>query len=232
MIVLQNISRIFQVGDQQVYGLNDINLTINKGEYVSVMGASGSGKSTLLNILGLLDTPSLGHYHLLNHDTTRVSEPERDRLRREHIGFVFQSYHLVPRLTARENIELPLVLAGAPRAQRKAACDALLERLSLTDRAGHLPNQLSGGQRQRVAIARALITQPQLLLADEPTGNLDSHSGSEVITLLEALHQEGITLLVVTHDKSLGDRAERHLEMLDGRIVVDTRRSRRAASLA
>ncbi len=223
MIRLHKLSRIFQVGDQPVFGLNEIDLHIDQGEYISVMGASGSGKSTLLNILGLLDTPSSGTYRLLDQETTRASESERDRLRREHIGFVFQSYHLVSRLSAQENIELPLMLTGVGRKERRARCDELLQRLSLTDRARHLPNQLSGGQRQRVAIARALVTRPRLLLADEPTGNLDSHAGDEVVALLENLNQEGITLLVVTHDKKLGLRAQRRLEMLDGKIILDQR---------
>ena len=209
------------LGDQAVHALDNVNLSINAGEYLSVMGPSGSGKSTLLNVLGLLDVPDSGHYLLQGTDTTLLSDAERARYRREHIGFVFQSYHLVPRLTARENIELPLVLAGVAPPERKQKVDAILAQLGLTERAGHLPNQLSGGQRQRVAIGRAIIMQPRVLLADEPTGNLDTQSDSDVVTILEQLNQQGITLLVVTHDTALGLRARRRIRMTDGRIVAD-----------
>jgi putative ABC transport system ATP-binding protein len=221
MIQLEHISKTFLLGDQAVHALDDVTLTIASGDYLSVMGPSGSGKSTLLNVLGLLDQPDDGHYRLEGTDTTTLSEPERARYRREHIGFVFQSYHLVNRLSARENIELPLVLAGVPPKERVPRVNEMLERLSLTDRATHLPNQLSGGQRQRVAIGRAIIMKPQLLLADEPTGNLDSKSGADVVTLLEELNQQGITLLVVTHDLALGQRARRRIRMVDGRIDSD-----------
>ena len=222
MIELQQLYRSFQIGDQCVHALDHIDLHIARGEYLSVMGPSGSGKSTLLNMLGLLDLPSAGEYRLNQVATSRLSEEERATLRREHIGFVFQSYHLIPRLTARENIELPLVLAGIPPKQRKPLVDKVITRLTLTDRAAHAPNQLSGGQRQRVAIGRAIVMKPQLLLADEPTGNLDSVSGREVIELLEELNDEGITLLVVTHDQGIGDRAKRKLKMIDGRIASDS----------
>lgn len=221
MIQLEHISKTFLLGDQAVHALDDVTLTIQSGEYLSVMGPSGSGKSTLLNVLGLLDRPDGGHYRLEGTDTTSLSEPERARYRREHIGFVFQSYHLVNRLSARENIELPLVLAGVPPKERTPRVDDMLERLGLADRARHQPDQLSGGQRQRVAIGRAIIMKPQLLLADEPTGNLDSKSGADVVTLLEELNQQGITLLVVTHDPNLGKRARRRIRMLDGRIDSD-----------
>lgn len=225
MIELQQLSRSFQIGDQWVHALDHIDLQIAHGEYLSVMGPSGSGKSTLLNMLGLLDMPSEGEYLLNQTATSQLSEEGRATLRREHIGFVFQSYHLIPRLTARENIELPLILAGIPPKQRKPLADKVIARLALTDRAGHVPNQLSGGQRQRVAIGRAIVMKPQLLLADEPTGNLDSVSGREVIELLEELNDEGITLLVVTHDQAIGDRARRELKMIDGRIANDTNNS-------
>ncbi len=221
MIELQHINKTFQLGDQTVHALDDINLAIQPGEYISVMGPSGSGKSTLLNVLGLLDQPNDGHYLLEGTDTTRLSEPERARYRRDHIGFVFQSYHLVNRLTARENIELPLVLAGIVPKERAPRVEEMLQRLSLQDRADHLPNQLSGGQRQRVAIGRAIIMKPQILLADEPTGNLDSKSGADVINLLEELNQQGITLLMVTHDSAMGLRARRRIRMVDGRIDTD-----------
>lgn len=222
-IQLENVHRHFQLGDQIVYALADISLTINAGEYLSVMGPSGSGKSTLLNMLGLLDRPDAGRYVLDGVETVALAEEQRARLRGRKVGFIFQSFHLVPRLSARENIELPLVLAGLAPADRRAPVNDTLARLGLSDRARHLPNQLSGGQRQRVAIGRALVTRPKLLLADEPTGNLDSQSGLEVIALLEELHQEGITLLLVTHDPNLGGRAQRRLRMSDGRIVADER---------
>ena len=221
MIEFQGLSRSFHLGDSTVHALEDINLQIESGEYLSVMGPSGSGKSTLLNMLGLLDRPDRGHYLFETIDTSTLNEDKRAELRQHRIGFVFQAFHLVPRLTARENIELPMMLAGRPRAERNTRVHALLEKLSLTDRADHLPNQLSGGQRQRVAIARSVAMSPSLLLADEPTGNLDSQSGAEVISLLEQLNVDGITLLVVTHDPNLGSRAGRQLFMVDGRINRD-----------
>jgi len=219
MIELSHLKKSFIVGEQTVYALDDISIKIGKGEYVAVMGPSGSGKSTLMNILGLLDRADSGQYFLDGINVSELDEVDRTHYRREKIGFVFQSYHLVPRLTARENIELPMILSGVLPAKRKQAVDLMLEKLNLTDRAHHSPNQLSGGQRQRVAIGRAIIMKPSVLLADEPTGNLDSKSGSEVTELLESLNEGGITLLVVTHDSKMGARARRQLRMLDGRIV-------------
>ena len=230
MIELRQLCRSFLLGDQAVQALDNINLSIRAGEYISVMGPSGSGKSTLLNVLGLLDMPDSGQYLLQGTDTTLLTDNERARFRRQHIGFVFQSYHLVPRLTAQENIELPLVLAGVAPQQRKPKVAAILAQLGLTERASHLPNQLSGGQRQRVAIGRAIVMQPHLLLADEPTGNLDSQSGSDVVNILEQLNQQGITLLVVTHDPALGQRAQRQIRMVDGRIVADEQHSTAAGT--
>ncbi len=222
MIALQGITRHFQLGEQPVCALEQINLTITSGEYIAVMGPSGSGKSTLLNVLGLLDRPDSGHYLLDGTDTAQLGERELATLRSRRIGFVFQSFHLVPRLSARENIELPLMLSGMAPALRQQRVDALLEGLALSNRAGHKPAELSGGQRQRVAIGRAMAMSPALLLADEPTGNLDSHSGEEVMALLERLNrQQGITLIVVTHDERLGARAGRQIRMNDGRIVQD-----------
>ena len=222
MIALQGITRHFQLGEQPVCALEQINLTITTGEYIAVMGPSGSGKSTLLNVLGLLDRPDSGHYLLDGTDTAQLGERELATLRSRRIGFVFQSFHLVPRLSARENIELPLMLSGMAPALRRQRVDALLEGLALSNRAGHKPAELSGGQRQRVAIGRAMAMSPALLLADEPTGNLDSHSGEEVMALLETLNrQQGITLIVVTHDERLGARAGRQIRMNDGRIVQD-----------
>jgi len=221
MIRLEQIHRDFQVGDQTVHALDDINLEISQGEYISVMGPSGSGKSTLLNIIGILDHATSGRYFLNQQNVTDMDEQAESTARNRHIGFVFQSFHLVPRLTAAQNIELPLVLSGTEPAARQQKVAQALESLSLEDRAHHTPDQLSGGQRQRVAIARATVTEPSVLLADEPTGNLDRQSGNEVIETLESLNRKGITLIVVTHDRSLGDRSLRSLEMVDGRIVSD-----------
>ena len=222
MIELQQISRVFQVGGEEVRALDDVNLTIRAGEYLSLMGPSGSGKSTLLNIVGLLDRPSSGRYVLDGRDTTLLDEHEQAAVRGRKVGFVFQSFHLVPRLSAFENVELPLLLAGVAATQRRERVDAALVAMGLADRANHRPDQLSGGQRQRIAIARATIMRPAVLLADEPTGNLDSTSGAEVIAVLEQLCVEGLTLVVVTHDADVGQRASRRLRMVDGRIVADT----------
>ncbi|KAB2314111.1 ABC transporter ATP-binding protein [Betaproteobacteria bacterium SCN2] len=222
MITLSELSRIFTMGDQEVRALNRVNLQIDQGEYLSVMGPSGSGKSTLLNIIGLLDQPSSGTYLLENRDVTALSEAEQAKVRRERIGFIFQAFHLVPRLTAAENIELPLILEGLPPAERQARVAAALEQTDLVERAHHRPAELSGGQRQRVAIARATILKPAVLLADEPTGNLDHKTGAEVVELLEKLHHEGTTVIVVTHDRELGARAHRRIQMRDGEIVEDT----------
>jgi putative ABC transport system ATP-binding protein len=219
MIRLENIHRIFQVGGQTVHALNDINLTIAEGEYVSVMGPSGSGKSTLLNIIALLDQPSSGRYLLNGRPVTQLSDDQLAQVRREHIGFVFQFFHLIPRLSAAENIEMPMILAGIRPSERTQRVRKSLQEVNLEDRARHRPDQLSGGQLQRVAIARAMIMKPEILLADEPTGNLDSQSGLEIVELLESLNRQGITLIVITHDQKLGDRATRQIRIIDGRIV-------------
>jgi len=219
MIVLEHIHRYFQVGEQTVHALNDINLTIDKGEYVSVMGPSGSGKSTLLNVIALLDKPSSGRYRLNEHDVTQLSDDELAQVRSENIGFVFQFFHLIPRLTAAENIEMPMILAGVAVKERKQRVMEALASVNLQDRAHHRPDQLSGGQLQRVAIARAMIMRPEIVLADEPTGNLDSKSGGEIIELLEKLNLQDVTLIIITHDQSLGDRAGRQIRIVDGQIV-------------
>lgn len=221
VIELSAIEKTFQLGDQTVHALDGVNLTLRKGEYVAVMGPSGSGKSTLLNVLGLLDKPERGSYKLAGVETTTLDEEERAKYRRDQIGFVFQSFHLIPRLSAQENIELPLLLEGVVPRERARRAHEVMERLGLSDRAHHLSNQLSGGQRQRVAIARAIVMRPSLLLADEPTGNLDSRSGIEVMQLLEELNRSGVTLLVVTHDAALGARARRAVRMADGKVVSD-----------
>ena len=222
MIQFSKVSREFAVGDERVRALRDIDLEIRGGEYAAIMGPSGSGKSTMLNILGLLDRADQGQYFLANQDTTALTEKKRAALRRQHFGFVFQSFHLVPRMTAAQNVELPLNLDGvSPRERRQRVRDAL-DAMGLADRARHRPSQLSGGQRQRVAIARAMIMQPGVLLADEPTGNLDSTSGQEVIQALEALNQRGITLIIITHNLVIGERANRRIHMQDGTIEADT----------
>ncbi|KXX64507.1 ABC transporter ATP-binding protein [Marichromatium gracile] len=218
MIALRGISRSFRVGEQQVRALHGVDLDIDSGDYVAIMGPSGSGKSTLLNILGLLDRPDQGRYRLDDIETTGLDEEARAALRGSRIGFVFQSFHLIPRLSAAENVELPLMLAGVAPAARGERVARALDRLGLTERADHRPDQLSGGQRQRVAIARATVMRPGLLLADEPTGNLDRRSGDEVIATLEALNDQGVTLVVVTHDPVVGGRAGRRIAMEDGSI--------------
>ena len=219
MIELQELCRNFQVGEEVVHALDHVTLNIEQGEYISIMGPSGSGKSTLLNALGLLDTPSSGHYRFNDIELTDLSEEERARFRRENIGFIFQSFHLIPCLTAKENLELPLMLTGVPPKHRREQVQTALSTMGLENRGDHLPRQLSGGQQQRVAIARATIMRPPLLLADEPTGNLDTLSGKEVVTVLEALNDRGITLIVVTHDSDLGKRATRRIHMVDGKVI-------------
>ena len=221
MIKLETINKTYQVGGSPLRALCDVSLQIEPGEYLSVMGPSGSGKSTLLNMIGLLDRPDSGRYWFDQVATEALSEERRAQLRGENIGFIFQSFHLINRLTAFENVELPMILAGQPVKQRRSAVADVMAMVGLSDRASHKPNQLSGGQLQRVAIARAIVMRPRLLLADEPTGNLDSHSGGEVIDVLEKLNEDGITLITVTHDQQLGDRARRHIRMVDGMIDSD-----------
>lgn len=221
MIQLSAIHRQFQVGEQTVHALNGVDLQINQGEYVSVMGPSGSGKSTLLNIISLLDRPNSGRYRFNGSDVTQLSDQALAGVRRDNIGFVFQFFHLIPRLSAAENIEMPLILAAIPPSQRKPKVQAAIEAYGLSQRADHRPDQLSGGQRQRVAIARATIMQPSVLLADEPTGNLDRHSGVEIIKLLQTLNRQGVTLIIVTHDPELGRQAQRQIQIVDGQVVDD-----------
>jgi putative ABC transport system ATP-binding protein len=222
MIHLAGIERTFLVGDETVNALSNVNFTVRQGEYVAIMGPSGSGKSTLLNIIGLLDRPDKGIYTLGNLDTTELTDDQRASMRRNKIGFVFQFFHLVPRLNAAENVELPMVLADVDSATRKSRVREALSSLGLSDRAKHRPDQLSGGQRQRVAIARATIMQPDVILADEPTGNLDRTSGIEVIRILEDLNNKGMTLIMVTHDPELSKRAARRVQLADGNISTDT----------
>jgi len=222
LVELGGIERVFRLGDSEVHALRTLDLRIHAGEYVAVMGPSGSGKSTLLNIVGLLDRPNDGRYRLEGRDVTTLSPEEQAQVRSRRIGFVFQSFHLVPRMTAADNIALPMVLAGiAPRERAERVARALQD-YGLRDRADHKPDELSGGQRQRVAIARATIMLPALILADEPTGNLDRATGDEVVRLLEGLNARGVTLIIVTHDPQIGARARRRVMMEDGAIRHDT----------
>lgn len=222
MIRLNDISKVFSVGEEDVYALDMVNARISPGEYIAIMGPSGSGKSTLLNIIGLLDRPDKGTYLLEGVDTTMLDDDRQASVRRHKIGFVFQFFHLVPRLTAFENVELPLVLAGINPSERRERVKDALSAMELSNRADHRPDQLSGGQRQRVAIARAIIMEPALILADEPTGNLDRNSGMEVMNILENLNKKGIALIMVTHDPELGRRASRRIRMTDGKVSEDT----------
>ena len=226
MIQLKNLSREFQVGNQVVHALDAIDLSISQGDYVSIMGVSGCGKTTLLNILGLLDTPSSGDYILSGINTSEMNDDEMANIRSTKIGFIFQSFHLIPRLTAAENIEIPMILAGHSQKMRAEKVAKALARVNLTDRSDHRPEQLSGGQRQRVAIARSIVMEPEVLLADEPTGNLDSTSGTEIVELIEELNKGGLTLILVTHDKEIGKRSNRVIRLLDGKIIFNQEQQR------
>jgi putative ABC transport system ATP-binding protein len=221
MMELRGINREYEVGGEAVHALDNVDLTIKPGEYISIMGPSGSGKSTLLNVLGLLDRPSSGTYLLQGEDVSSLDDDALAEHRQRHIGFIFQFFHLIPRLTALENVELPLVLSGTASRVRRERATAVLGSVGLKPRLHHRPDQLSGGERQRVAIARAIIMQPSYLLADEPTGNLDSKSGGEIMQIIEQLNRDGIALLIVTHDPIIGNRAHRHLSLRDGKIVSD-----------
>jgi putative ABC transport system ATP-binding protein len=219
VIQLDHVSRVFQVGEAEVRALDDVSEHIVAGEHVAIMGPSGSGKSTLLNVIGCLDRPTAGRYVFDGREVSGLDDAELTAVRRHGIGFVFQSFHLVPRLTAAENVELPMVFAGIARSERRARVAAGLEAIGLTARAEHRPDQLSGGERQRVAVARAMVMRPRVLLADEPTGNLDTRSGQQLLDLLDRLHAEGLTVVVVTHDPSVARRAGRVIVMVDGRIA-------------
>lgn len=221
VLVLENIVRKFPAGETFVTVLKDINLTIKRGEMVAIVGASGSGKSTLMNILGCLDRPSSGRYWISEKETASLSADELSALRRNHFGFIFQRYHLLNELTALGNVEVPAIYAGCPVVTRKQRAQKLLTRLGMGDRINHRPNQLSGGQQQRVSIARALMNNAEVILADEPTGALDKQSGQEVLRILDELHQEGRTIIIVTHDMQVAERADRIIEISDGEIIAD-----------
>ena len=222
MIQIENLGKTFRTEEVETIALQGINLRIDDGEFVAIMGPSGCGKSTLLNIIGLLDNPSEGSYLLNGQEVARLTEDERTDLRRGTIGFVFQSFNLIDEMTVYENVELPLIYAGVPAKERRERVEALLDRMKMSHRAKHYPQQLSGGQQQRVAIARAVVTRPQLILADEPTGNLDSAHGKEVIGLLAELNQEGTTIVMVTHNSHDAASARRIIHLFDGHIVTET----------
>lgn len=222
MIQIENLGKTFRTEEVETIALQGINLHIDDGEFVAIMGPSGCGKSTLLNIIGLLDNPSEGSYLLNGQEVARLTEDERTGLRRGTIGFVFQSFNLIDEMTVYENVELPLIYAGVPAKERRERVEALLDRMKMSHRAKHYPQQLSGGQQQRVAIARAVVTRPQLILADEPTGNLDSAHGKEVIGLLAELNQEGTTIVMVTHNSHDAASARRVIHLFDGHIVTET----------
>jgi putative ABC transport system ATP-binding protein len=217
-IVLHDVTKVYSMGDTEVRALHGVDLQIDRGEFIAILGPSGSGKSTLMHILGCLDTPTAGTYHLEGLAVQDLSRNELAEIRNRKIGFVFQSFHLLPRATAAENVELPMVFGAVKAGERSARAECVLEQVGLRLRAKHLPNELSGGERQRVAIARALVNKPSILLADEPTGNLDSHSGAEILSLFEQLHTEGKTVIIVTHDETIACRAHHTIRILDGRI--------------
>jgi putative ABC transport system ATP-binding protein len=219
VIRLENVWRTYAMGGQELHALQDVSEHIREGEHVAIMGPSGSGKSTLLNTLGCLDRPTSGTYRLNGRDTANLDDDELSHLRAEQLGFVFQSYHLVARLSAVDNVALPLLFAGVPRSERRRRALAVLDAVALSDRVDHRPSELSGGQRQRVAVARAMVMGPRVLLADEPTGNLDSTAGAQVLDLLGRLHAEGLTLVVVTHNATVARRADRVLILVDGQIA-------------
>ncbi|MDE6192915.1 MAG: ABC transporter ATP-binding protein [Muribaculaceae bacterium] len=223
MIQLTDIKKVFRTDEVETWAINNVSLKVNKGEFVAIMGPSGCGKSTLLNILGLLDTPTDGTYILDGRDVSRMKEPERINIRKGIIGFVFQSFNLIDELTVEENIELPLLYMGIPKKERKKRVREVMDRMNISHRNKHFPAQLSGGQQQRVAIARAVIANPKIILADEPTGNLDSKNGEEVMQLLSEFHKEGTTIVMVTHSQHDAAYANRTVNLFDGHIVYQVR---------
>jgi len=229
VIQVETLSREYQMGTERVLALRGLSLTILRNEYVAIMGPSGSGKSTLMNLIGCLDTPTGGSYWLNGQEVSRLSDDALARVRNKEIGFVFQTFNLLPRASALHNVELPLVYAGISSRERKARAERALTRVGLEHRMHHRPNELSGGQRQRVAIARALVNEPSLLLADEPTGNLDSTTSEEIMRVFAELHAQGQTIVVVTHEPSIAEHAERVVVLRDGRLDSDTRNNKAAA---
>ena len=229
LIRLQNISRRYQMGAETIHALRDVTLEIGRGEYVAIMGPSGSGKSTLMNVIGCLDTPTSGRYELNGVDVSGMNDNQLAEVRNREIGFVFQTFNLLPRATALHNVELPLVYAGTSARERRARAEEALARVGLADRMHHRPNELSGGQRQRVAIARALVNRPAILLADEPTGNLDSTTSEEIMRVFASLHAEGQTVIMVTHEPDIAAHAARVVVLRDGRVASDVLNQPRAA---
>jgi putative ABC transport system ATP-binding protein len=226
MILANDLWRTYVMGAEEIHALRGVSFKVERGEYVAIMGPSGSGKSTLMNLIGCLDTPSKGTYILRGKVVSQMNDDELAAIRNREIGFVFQTFNLLPRASALHNVELPLVYAGVPKVQRLEQARRALELVDLGDRVNHKPNELSGGQRQRVAVARALVMQPSILLADEPTGNLDSATGEEIMRLFEKLHTEGNTIILVTHERDIADHAHRTIQIRDGQISSDERRVR------
>ena len=223
LIRTEGLTKRYEVGGEEIYALRDVDLSVQRNEYMAITGPSGSGKSTLMNLLGCLDTPSRGSYFLNDHEVSQLPDDRLAEIRNKEIGFVFQTFNLLPRASALHNVELPLVYSGVSREERKERAMQVLKSVEMADRSSHRPNELSGGQRQRVAIARALINRPSLILADEPTGNLDSKTGDEILRLFEKLHTDGQTILVVTHEKKVAERAHRVVAIMDGRVASDIR---------
>lgn len=221
LINMKNLSKVYDLGEVEVFALNSVDVTINKNEYVSIMGPSGSGKSTLMNIIGCLDVPTNGEYILNEKKVSEMEDDELAAIRNKEIGFVFQTFNLLPRADALHNVELPLIYNGTSRNARRDIAQDTLEKVGLGDRMHHKPNELSGGQRQRVAVARALVNNPSIILADEPTGNLDSKTGKEIMQLFDELHQAGNTIILVTHEEEIAQHSQRIIRLLDGKIVSD-----------
>ncbi len=231
IIETRDLWKTYRMGNEDIHALRGVSIEIERGEYVAIMGPSGSGKSTLMNLIGCLDTPSKGSYLLNGHQVRELDDDELARIRNEEIGFVFQTFNLLPRATALHNVELPLVYAGISGADRRSRAMQALERVELADRVSHRPNELSGGQRQRVAIARALVNTPSILLADEPTGNLDSKTGLEIMTLFERLHATGNTIVLITHEPEIAEYAHRVIHLRDGGVEEDVRQTHRSPAM-
>ena len=232
MLNFKNLCKYYITEDVETVAIEQLDLTINKGEFVSMMGPSGCGKSTFLNIVGMLDTPTSGAYHFFDRDIAGYGERKLAAIRKQHLGFIFQSFNLIDELSVRDNIELPLIYQQVPAAERRRRVDAVLERVDIAHRARHMPQQLSGGQQQRVAVARALVAEPELILADEPTGNLDSKNGHEVMQLLQQLNRDGATIVMVTHSEAHAQYGTRLIKLLDGRILADTQVTRASVNEA
>jgi putative ABC transport system ATP-binding protein len=227
LIAIRDVHKVYRIGDQEVRALDGVDLDISRGEYLAIMGASGSGKSTLMNLIGCLDTPTSGHYRLAGTVVEELSDEELAKIRNREIGFVFQTFHLLPRTSALRNVELPLIYARMPRGERHRRAREALEQVGLGNRMEHSPNELSGGQRQRVAIARAVVNGPSILLADEPTGNLDSTTSAEIMDIFDRIHAAGNTVILVTHEEDIAAHAQRVVRMRDGKVLSDEATRRR-----